>query len=69
MVQITYIKNSGTYLQDFLHIVVHLFCYIVHWDGLLLEKPETNYNLFAYKTDYCDKRVGIFTRTWKLRSS
>jgi hypothetical protein len=37
------------YVEDFLYIVVHLFCYIVHWDGLLLEKPETNYNLFAHK--------------------
>ena len=49
MILITYIKNSGTYVEDFLYIVVYLFCYIVQRDGLLLEKPETNYNLFAHK--------------------
>jgi hypothetical protein len=49
MILITYIKNSGTYIEDFLYIVIHLFCYIVYWDGLLLEKPETNYISFAHK--------------------
>lgn len=49
MILITYIKNSGTYIEYFLYVLVHLFCYIVHWEGLLLEKPETNYNLVAHK--------------------
>jgi hypothetical protein len=49
MILITYIKNLGSYIEDFLYVLVHLFCYIVHWEGLLLEKPETNYNLFAHR--------------------
>jgi hypothetical protein len=49
MLLITYIKNSDTYIEDFLYVSVHLFCYIVHWEGLLLEKPETNYYLCAHK--------------------
>jgi len=30
MILITYIKNSGTYIEYFLYVLVHLFCYIVH---------------------------------------
>jgi len=46
---ITHINNSGTYIEDFLYIVVNLFCYIVQWDGLILEKPENNHSLFVHK--------------------
>jgi hypothetical protein len=35
----TYINNTSTYIVDFLYVVAHMFCYIVHWDGLLSEKP------------------------------
>jgi hypothetical protein len=49
MVLITYINNSGTYVGDFLYIVVNLFCYIVQWNCLILEEPETIHNLFFHK--------------------
>jgi len=49
MIVITYINNSGIYIEDFLYIEVNLFCYIVQWDGLILEKTETNHNLFVHK--------------------